>query len=48
MLDYVKKKEPVYKNEQPHYVRTVQKRALVGNIEFLVGEASRQRRLSSL
>ena len=33
-------------HEQPHYVRTVQKRALVGNIEFLVGVAQRQRRYS--
>ncbi|HIY09532.1 MAG TPA: hypothetical protein H9680_09380 [Firmicutes bacterium] len=34
--------------ELPQIVRTVQKRALVGNIECLAGEASRQRRLSCL
>ena len=34
--------------ELPQIVRTVQKRALVGNIEFLAGEAPRQRRLSCL
>ena len=34
--------------ELPQIVRTVQKRALVGNIECLAGEAPRQRRLSCL
>ena len=33
--------------ELPHLVRTVQKRPLVGNIEYLGGEASHKRRLSS-
>ena len=32
--------------ELPHLVRTVQKSPLAGNIKFLGGEASRQRRLS--
>ena len=34
------------KIELPHLVRTVQKSPLAGNIKFLGGEASRQRRLS--
>lgn len=33
-------------DELPHLVRTVQKSPLAGNIKFLGGEASRQRRLS--
>ena len=33
---------------RPRLYGQLQKRALVGNIEFLVGEATRQRRLSSL
>ena len=40
------KKSPVPVCELPHLVRTVQKSPLAGNIKFLGGEASRQRRLS--
>ena len=48
----VKEEDPVERERQgielPHLVRTVQKSPLAGNIKFLGGEASRQRRLSRL